>query len=144
VVDSDDKCPNTAPGSKVDAYGCDVVLFEQGMRALVLEGVTFETGKAALTAASSDALDRVAAGLKEYEHLTIEVGGHTDNTGTRSTNVRLSKARAEAVKAYLVSQGIAAFRMTTKGYGPDAPIGDNRTADGRARNRRVELKKTGN
>jgi outer membrane protein OmpA-like peptidoglycan-associated protein len=142
VKDSVDKCPNTAPGSKVDGYGCNVVLFEGAMKALVLEGVTFETGKAALTPASSSALDRVAAGLQEYQNLTIEIGGHTDPTGTRAANVRLSKARADAVKAYLVSKGIAASRMTTKGYGPDAPIADNKTAQGRAKNRRVELKKT--
>lgn len=142
VMDSIDKCPNTAPGSRVDGFGCNVVLFEQGMKALVLEGVTFETGKSALTPSSSDALDRVAAALKEYSNVTIEVGGHTDNTGRRATNVRLSKARADAVKAYLVSKGIPAARMTTKGYGPDAPVADNKTVEGRAKNRRVELKKT--
>ncbi|HKV75834.1 MAG TPA: OmpA family protein [Gemmatimonadales bacterium] len=142
VPDSRDKCPNTAAGSRVDAYGCNVVLFQGAMKALVLEGVSFETGKAALTTSSSDALDRVAAGLAEYQNLTIEIGGHTDNTGSRPTNIKLSKARADAVKAYLVSRGIAASRMTTKGYGPDAPIADNKSADGRSRNRRVELKKT--
>ncbi len=142
VKDNMDKCPNTAPGSKVDGFGCSVVLFEGAMKALVLEGVTFQTGKATLTPSSSDALDRVAAGLKEYQDLTIEIGGYTDNTGKRATNVRLSKARADAVKAYFVSKGIAASRMTTKGYGPDGPIADNKSADGRAKNRRVEIKKT--
>ncbi|HTO72872.1 MAG TPA: OmpA family protein [Gemmatimonadales bacterium] len=142
IRDNLDKCPNTAPGSRVDAYGCNVVLFEQGMKALVLEGVTFQTGKAALTPASASALDRVAEGLKEYQDLTIEIGGHTDNTGGRASNIRLSKARADAVKSYLMSRGVAANRMTTKGYGPDAPIADNKTSDGRAKNRRVELKKT--
>ncbi len=142
VMDSADKCPNTAPGAKVDATGCTAVLFETGQKALVLEGVIFETGKAALTPSSSEVLDRVAAGLTEYPNLTIEVGGHTDNTGSRTTNVRLSKARAEAVKAYLVGKGIAARRLTARGYGPDVPIADNKSVDGRARNRRVELKKT--
>lgn len=144
VMDGVDKCPNSPAGSTVDATGCNVVLFERGAKALILDGVTFETGKATLTPSSSDILDRVANSLQDYPDLTIEVGGHTDTTGPRAFNVKLSRARARAVMEYLVSRGIAATRMTTKGYGPDAPIADNNTADGRARNRRVELKKTSN
>jgi len=142
VKDNADKCPNTAPGAKVDATGCSPVLFESGKKALILEGVTFETGKATLTPTSTGALDRVAQALQDNPAVTVEIGGHTDNTGRRTTNVRLSKARAESVKSYLVSKGVTATRMTTKGYGPDSPVGDNKTAIGRSMNRRVELKKT--
>lgn len=144
VKDNADKCPNSAPGSRVDATGCAPVLFESGKKALILEGVTFETGKATLTPGSAATLDRVAQALQDNQAVTVEIGGHTDNTGSRATNVRLSKARAEAVKSYLVSKGVTATRMTTKGYGPDAPVGDNKTAVGRGMNRRVELKKTSN
>ncbi|MEO8030122.1 MAG: OmpA family protein [Gemmatimonadota bacterium] len=144
VKDNLDKCPNSAPGARVDASGCAPVLFQPGKKALILEGVTFETGKATLTATSTGALDRVAQALQENPAVTVEIGGHTDITGSRATNTRLSKARAETVKSYLASKGVTATRMTTKGYGPDQPVGDNKTVDGRTMNRRVELKKTSN
>jgi len=142
VKDNVDKCPNSAPGATVDASGCSPVLFESGKKALILEGVTFETGKATLTPTSTGALDRVAQALQDNPAVTVEIGGHTDNTGRRATNIRLSKARAESVKSYLASKGVSATRMSTKGYGPDAPVGDNKTPIGRSMNRRVELKKT--
>ena len=69
-------------------------------------------------------------------------GGHTDNTGSKATNQRLSAARATAVRDLLISKGVDASRMTAKGYGPDKPVADNKTVAGRAANRRVELTKT--
>lgn len=140
VIDSNDKCPNTPAGTKVDAVGCPA-LFGTGA-SLVLEGVYFETGKAQLKPESQAVLDRVAESLKGNPEVKVEIGGHTDNTGSRATNVRLSGARAQAVKDYLVSKGVDAARMTTKGYGPDKPVADNKTVAGRAANRRVELTKT--
>jgi outer membrane protein OmpA-like peptidoglycan-associated protein len=71
----------------------------------------------------------------------VEVGGHTDSTGSRATNTRLSQARAESVMAYLVSKGVAAGQLAAKGFGPDEPVADNATREGRAQNRRVELKR---
>ena len=73
--------------------------------------------------------------------MNIEVGGHTDDTGRLSTNMRLSQGRAEAVLAYLARRGVDPSRMTAVGYGPDQPIATNTTAEGRRQNRRVELKR---
>jgi outer membrane protein OmpA-like peptidoglycan-associated protein len=134
VADGADKCPNTAAGATVDADGCPL--------RLVLEGVTFETGSATLTAGAKTVLDGVAQSLIANTQVKVEVGGHTDSTGSRATNIRLSQSRAEAVVAYLVSKGVPAGRLSAKGYGPDEPIADNKTADGRAKNRRVELRRS--
>ncbi len=145
VVDSRDRCPNTAPGQQVDEVGCPILfVVEQGVaRALVLKGVSFEVNRSALTAASYAVLDEVAASLLAHPEVRIEVGGHTDITGSRSYNMRLSQQRAQAVKAYLARKGVDPSRMVAVGYGPDAPIADNGTVDGRAQNRRVELRLLG-
>lgn len=140
VPDTADKCPNTAAGTTVDASGC-AVLFTAEKRTLTLQGVNFETGKAVLTPESQSILDPVAASLVANPEVKIEVGGYTDNVGARASNVRLSQARAAAVRDYLASKGVDAARMTAKGYGPDAPVASNATAAGRAQNRRVELKR---
>jgi len=140
VLDPQDKCANTPRGTRVDASGCPVV-FEEGKRELVLEGVHFETAQATLLPESQTILDRVAASLAAYPDLKVEVAGYTDSRGSRAVNVRLSQARAQTVVDYLVGKGLAAGRLMAKGYGPDKPIGDNATEEGRARNRRVELLK---
>lgn len=140
VLNATDKCPDTPAGTTVDAVGC-AALFTGG-GALVLEGVNFETGKAVLLPASTAVLDRVAESLANNPGVNVEVGGHTDNTGSRATNTRLSAARANAVRDYLIGKGIDGARLTAKGYGPDQPVQDNTTAAGRAANRRVELTKT--
>jgi outer membrane protein OmpA-like peptidoglycan-associated protein len=140
VVDGTDKCPNTPAGTKVDAVGCPALF--GGGATLVLEGVYFETGKAILKPESQASLDRVAESLKGNPEVTVEIGGHTDNTGSKVTNQKLSAARANAVKDFLISKGVDASRMTAKGYGPDKPVADNKTVAGRAANRRVELTKT--
>ena len=140
VLNATDKCPDTPAGTTVDAVGC-AALFTGG-GALVLEGVNFETGKAVLLPASTAVLDRVAESLANNPGVNVEVGGHTDNTGSRATNTRLSAARANAVRDYLIGKGIDGARLTAKGYGPDQPVQDNTTAAGRAANRRVELTRT--
>ena len=73
--------------------------------------------------------------------MKIEVGGHTDNVGSADANLKLSRERAQAVMAALAERGVAAGRLTAKGYGQTVPVADNRTEDGRAKNRRVELVK---
>jgi outer membrane protein OmpA-like peptidoglycan-associated protein len=142
VLDSQDRCPNTAPGQSVDAVGCPILfVVEQGVRRpLVLEGVQFRSGRSALTEESFAVLDEVAASLLAHLDVRIEIGGYTDNTGRRSTNMRLSRERAQSVKAYLARKGVDPGRMVAVGYGPEQPIATNATPAGRAQNRRVELK----
>jgi OOP family OmpA-OmpF porin len=104
--------------------------------------VNFETGKATLTPESQTILNGVAESLVANDSIKVQVSGHTDNTGSAAVNARLSKARAEAVRQYLVDKGVAADRLTARGYGPSKPIASNKTAEGRAQNRRVELTRT--
>ena len=108
-------------------------------KAIALEGVTFATGSAKLTPESEVTLEKAYNTLEQNPEIAVEIGGHTDNTGKRLTNVKLSQARADAVKGWLVAKGIAATRIATKGYGPDKPIAPNTTADGRAQNRRIDF-----
>ena len=138
VNDDKDRCPSTPAGVKVDEEGCQV-LFEQAKKSLVLEGVNFATGKAELTPESQAILNGVAESLVANEEIKVQVGGHTDNTGSAAVNKRLSAARAETVRQYLESKGVAADRLTARGYGPSKPVASNKTAEGRAQNRRVEL-----
>jgi outer membrane protein OmpA-like peptidoglycan-associated protein len=107
--------------------------------AVVLEGVNFETGKAVLTSESYAILDRVVESLEDWPEIELRVEGHTDATGSRSLNQRLSYERAKAVVDYFISQGIAGSRLRAVGKGPDDPVKSNATAEGRAANRRVEL-----
>ena len=93
-----------------------------------------------LKASSYPVLDEIIEGMKQQPELQVEIQGHTDISGTHAYNMDLSQRRADAVKTYLVSKGIAAKRMTTKGYGPDRPVATNTTGKGRADNRRVEFK----
>lgn len=141
VMDPTDACPGTAAGVRVDARGCAIV-FEEGRTNIVLEGVTFASGSARLTDGAKVILDRVALQLVNAPNVNVEVQGHTDNTGSLTTNTRISGLRAEAVRVYLIEKGVAANRMTSRGYGPTQPIADNATPAGRAQNRRVELKRT--
>ena len=140
VMDPDDRCPSSAPGTAVDAKGC-VALFEEGRATVVLEGVTFETASAELTSDGSTTLMHVAAALRADTTIRVEVGGHTDGVGSRAANLRLSEARARTVRDYLIGSGIAAERVTARGYGMAQPIAPNATEEGRAQNRRVELKR---
>lgn len=107
---------------------------------VVLNNILFETGKSVLTPGSSAELDRLTDILEENEHMRIEISGHTDNTGSESLNFRLSESRAKAVVDFLVKNGIDIARLEYRGYGPQQPIADNTTAEGRSRNRRVEFK----
>lgn len=109
---------------------------------LTLRGVNFELGKAVLLSISQDILEEVARSLVANPQVQVEVAGHTDSTGSRALNERLSLARAESVKAFLVENGVAADRMAVQGYASTQPVATNRTASGRAENRRVELRRT--
>jgi OOP family OmpA-OmpF porin len=146
VNDSRDRCPMTRPGEQVDAVGCPILFrVEEGRRrALVLTGVTFESNRSNLTETSYITLDEVAASLNANPEVRIEIAGHTDGTGSRQRNTELSLARALAVRAYLAQRGVSPDRMVARGYGPDQPIATNQTRDGRAQNRRVELRPVDN
>ena len=140
VTDDRDQCPATVAGMTVDPKGCPSA-FQVG-QPLVLTGVNFQTGKAVLLPASQGILDEVAHSLIDNPDVNVEVGGHTDNVGSEAANLRLSQARADAVREYLVGKGVPAGRVTAKGYGEANPVANNATAAGRAANRRVELNRT--
>jgi outer membrane protein OmpA-like peptidoglycan-associated protein len=106
---------------------------------LVLEGVNFDFDKATLRQEDIAIIDKDVTGLDKWGNVNIEVAGHTDSRGSDKYNMKLSQRRAEAVRNYLISKGIAADRLTAKGYGESQPIADNATDEGRFKNRRVEL-----
>jgi outer membrane protein OmpA-like peptidoglycan-associated protein len=109
---------------------------------VTLRGVLFETGEAIIRPESAALLVEVATLLTDEPALVLEIQGHTDDVGAPDANLRLSRDRAAAVKAHLVTTpGIAASRLTTVGFGDTRPVADNATAEGRAKNRRVELVK---
>jgi outer membrane protein OmpA-like peptidoglycan-associated protein len=109
---------------------------------IVLQGINFEFGKATLLPSSVDTLNTVAAGLLANPEIKIEISGHTDNLGSDTYNIDLSKRRADAVKQFLVSKGIVEERIKTIGYGSKKPIATNKTTKGRAKNRRIEFLRT--
>ena len=106
---------------------------------LVLVGVNFDFDKATLRQEDVSELDKNVEALKAWGDVNIEVAGHTDSKGSDAYNMRLSKQRAEAVRNFLISRGVAAERLTAKGYGESQPVADNATEEGRFKNRRVEL-----
>ena len=107
---------------------------------IVLEGVNFETNKAVLLEGAANILDRVAQSLIAHPEVKVEIGGHTDADGSESYNMKLSQRRANTVRDYLIKMGVPAAQLTAKGYGEAQPIADNKTTEGKATNRRVELK----
>jgi outer membrane protein OmpA-like peptidoglycan-associated protein len=107
---------------------------------IVLRNVFFDTDKSTLKPMSYTELDKLVEILNNNPKMKIEIGGHTDNVGTKTYNQKLSQSRAEAVVNYLISKNISKDRLDFKGYGMDEPIASNDTADGRAQNRRVEFK----
>jgi OOP family OmpA-OmpF porin len=151
VADKLDKCPGTPSGTVVDGAGCPLkvpapviqekVIITEADRKVVDEAIKnleFDLGKATIRSKSYATLNRVAALLVE-KNFSLKLAGHTDNTGSMALNLRLSKERAESIKAYLVSQGANASRIEATGYGPNQPIATNKTAAGRQKNRRVEF-----
>jgi outer membrane protein OmpA-like peptidoglycan-associated protein len=134
--DATDKCPNN-PGV-AETGGCPKSK-EITRGQLVLKGVNFESSKAVLLRGSYQVLDEVAESLREWPEINIEIQGHTDASGNTAKNLALSQERAETVRQYLIDKGISASRLTSIGYGQDKPIADNKTATGRAQNRRVEI-----
>ena len=133
LADARDLCPDSPAGAKVNELGC------QPDKGLVLEGVQFKSGTAELEPGAMKKLDQVAASLAELAQVRVEVAGYTDSVGDPGRNQQLSVRRAQAVVDHLASRGVAKDRLTAKGYGQENPIADNASAEGRSRNRRVEL-----
>lgn len=138
IPDNVDRCPNTpGPGT---ANGCPVVKEEVKKRLrFATRGIFFETGKATLKPASFPKLDEVVDIINEYPDYNLRLGGHTDNVGSDASNLTLSQARVDAVKSYLSGKGAPETRLDATGYGEKKPIATNKTAAGRAQNRRVEM-----
>jgi len=128
VMDDKDQCPGTPLGAKVDERGCWVI---QGLR------FAFDSYK--IDPRYYAELNQVAALLKSAQDVDIRIDGHTDSVGTAAYNQALSERRANAVREYLVSQGVSAARLTTRGFGLTHPAYSNDTDEGRAGNRRTEL-----
>ncbi|WP_028622482.1 OmpA family protein [Pseudomonas sp. Ant30-3] len=150
VPDSRDKCPGTPKGVQVDADGCppplpapvveEVVVVEE--ETIVIRDVHFQFDKATLTPSDKEVLNTIATRLKqEAASAQLTVVGHTDSVGSDAYNQRLSDKRAHSVVDYLVQSGVprASF-VSVAGAGESQPVADNKTADGRAMNRRTEIK----
>ena len=133
--------PRVTPPKTLDAkvvYTPPLVVSAPG-KTTQLRAIQFVQSKAELLPDAQPALEQLATFLKNNPTTEIELGGHTDNQGDFDENLRLSKQRVEVVKAYLVTNGIAASRIATRGYGPTRPIGSNNAESTRQQNRRVEM-----
>jgi OOP family OmpA-OmpF porin len=148
VPDLFDKCPNTPSGTKVDGSGCPLpraenvkVYVTEADKKVVRDAIAnleFDLGKATIRDHSFASLNKVAE-LLINKNFSLKLAGHTDSQGSDDFNMRLSKDRAESIKAYLVSKGANASRIEATGYGETQPIATNKTAAGRQKNRRVEF-----
>ena len=142
ILDPDDKCP-TVPETKngyQDEDGCpDEIPLQLAKFTGTIKGIYFDLDKDTIKPKSRPVLDRAVAVLQEFNTIRIEISGHTDSTGSVAYNKDLSGRRAASVKNYLVEHGIDAARIETRGAGPDEPVDTNKTAAGRAKNRRIEF-----
>lgn len=102
--------------------------------------IEFDSGRATLASSGRSILDEMAAALHQVKGKKVEVIGHTDNVGLRDANLALSHARAQAVRNYLAERGVSPDMVLVSGQGPDRPVAENSTAEGRARNRRIEFR----
>jgi outer membrane protein OmpA-like peptidoglycan-associated protein len=116
----------------------------QAIKVTFENGILFSTGKSDLNGESKESLRKFANSLKETPETDVTIYGHTDNTGSKETNIQLSNRRAESVADFLKSNGVLGERITTDGKAFDEPVADNNTADGRSKNRRVEIFITAN
>jgi outer membrane protein OmpA-like peptidoglycan-associated protein len=133
IVDGSDQCPTTPRGERVGPYGCSCDITRQ---------VDFAFDSAELTEAGKATLDELADSLNRLKFVSGTVEGHTDSEGTEAYNLGLSERRAQTVADYLQAKGVASGRLAAQGSGESKPVADNATAEGRAQNRRVVLRRT--
>jgi outer membrane protein OmpA-like peptidoglycan-associated protein len=139
VADNEDRCPNEK--GTIANKGCPEITVEVAKQITqIASKIFFENNSDKLKVASLVQLDELSSILKKYETANLIVEGYTDSKGSDSANVILSQKRTDAVKTYLMGKGIMESRLTATGFGETKPIADNKTAIGRAKNRRVELK----
>jgi OOP family OmpA-OmpF porin len=139
VADLDDRCPN-AKGTLANK-GCPEIAPADIVRITYIGSkIFFENNSDKLKVASLSQLDELTKILYKYEGASLTIEGHTDSVGSDDFNITLSQKRSESVKQYLIGKGISVDRLTGIGYGESKPIADNKSAMGRAKNRRVELK----
>lgn len=134
VNDDRDRCPDTIHGAKVDENGCAVE-----KQTVTLRNIQFDFNSARLRPSSDASLDEAVRFLSGQPQVRLQIAGHTDNIGSDAVNLKISRERAEAVQAYLVSHGVDASRLTARGYGESLPLTSNATEEGRQKNRRVEM-----
>ncbi len=136
VADYLDKCPDTPAGVAVSANGCP--LPKNCNKPAVVE-IAFDTNKAVIKAKYHAELDKIGSFLKEFPKSEVAIEGHTDSVGSEKLNLKLSQARAESVRNYVIAKfGIDGSRISAKGYGSAKPIASNKDAAGKAKNRRIE------
>lgn len=154
-----DQCPNTPEGVKVDTKGCPADSDEDGVPdyldqcprtpkgatvnevgCWVCKGVEFDFNKWNIKPEYYPNLDEAVDCMRQHSHIRVEIQGHTDNVGTKEHNQILSESRANVVMRYFIEKGIAKERLSAVGYGLSKPIASNETKEGRAKNRRVQLK----
>jgi len=138
VPDKDDLCPDKV--GTVANNGCPEVT--EGVRKALnayAKTILFDTGKSTIKAQSAEVLQNIIEILEEYSYANFNIEGHTDSVGSEALNEKLSQARASSVMNYLIEKGIASNRLNAKGYGESNPIDTNKTREGRANNRRVEI-----
>ncbi len=139
TADSDGYVPKKAIISRDDKSATiQLEKIEKG-KGIVVENIHFEINEAYLLKESLNILDRMIEAMKRNKKIRLEVRGHTDITGTHAHNMKLSERRADSVREYMIKNGISPERLVAMGFGPDKPIGDNRTVEGRRKNRRTEF-----
>ena len=134
-LDANDDIEKVKPKDELD-------LGAVGGGAIALEGIEFDVAKATIRPTSETSLQKALKTMTNHPELEVEIRGHTDNSGKREKNVKLSRDRAESVKKWLVDHSIAPTRMTTKGFGPDSPVAPNDTPENKQKNRRIEFART--
>jgi len=143
IFDDKDKCPKEAETKNgfEDSDGCpDKIPDSFKKYSGVVQGIVFDQGKATIRKQSNATLEGAVKILQDYPSVRMEISGHTSSEGNKENNAKLSQDRADAVKTWLVEKGVDPNRIQTRGAGSDEPIGDNKTAVGRNKNRRIEFK----